>query len=320
MGSIVENWTYEKIEKTYGKIEMPLMLNRIETEDDNRIMLLYCEAYLKYKRNITPEDLAKIWIEKFDPGDDFFWCMRNSLELLKRGVSPRQTGIYNINTGSVLMAIAPVGIYNILEPSRAFSDALDLAFMYQPKPDAYCAAAFATGVAESFNPNATPKSIAKIIRKYSLDEKIIYWDERNLNNIATSIDIAFDIAEKYENDWWSARKEIYDKLTQWHPIDPMEVLSISICLFLMTNGKYEEGVIARTNIGRDADTISNLIGTLAGALQGIFSIPEDWREGVKEINENLYNKFEKIAENFTDLLEEKIKNYKKITKILPFED
>ena len=34
-------------------------------------------------------------------------------------------------------------------------------------------------------------------------------------------------------------------------------------LFLLTNGNYKEDVIAGTNIGRDADTISNLVGTLS---------------------------------------------------------
>ena len=44
MGSIVENKSYEEIERTYGKIEEPLMLNRIQTEDDYQIAMLYTEA------------------------------------------------------------------------------------------------------------------------------------------------------------------------------------------------------------------------------------------------------------------------------------
>jgi len=89
MRSIVENWSYEKIERTYGKIEMPLNLKKIESEDDTKLTLILCEAYLKYKKNITPEDLSQIWLEKFDPDLNFFWCMRNTYELLKQGISPR---------------------------------------------------------------------------------------------------------------------------------------------------------------------------------------------------------------------------------------
>ncbi|MHA1819869.1 MAG: ADP-ribosylglycohydrolase family protein, partial [Promethearchaeota archaeon] len=113
-------------------------------------------------------------------------------------------------------------------------------------------------------------------------------------------------------DWRSARQEIYDKLIQWHPIDPIEVLSITTCLFKITQGDYKEGVIAGTNIGRDADTIANLIGLLAGAMHGINAIPLDWREGVLEINPSLYNSFKNKSFQFAQLLRSKFHNYRHI--------
>jgi len=88
------------------------------------------------------------------------------------------------------MSISPVGIYNIFEPSRAFSDALDLVFMYQPKPDAYCADAFSAGVVESFNTDTSSSIIGKTIQQYALDESFInfnfsifyfYFFHKNLN-------------------------------------------------------------------------------------------------------------------------------------------
>ncbi len=310
MGSPAENWTYEKIERTYGKIEMPLLLDRIKTEDDFQIALLLTRAYLKYKRNITPEDLAQVWLEKFDPGDNFFWCMRNALELLRRGVSPRQTGMYNINTGSALMAIAPVGLFNVGEPDRAFSDALDLAYMYQPKPDAYCAAAMAAGFSEALKPNAKVDDVVNAILEHCLEKDIEHWDKtRELKNIKQSVSTGVKIAEEYGNDWWAARSAIYNRLTQWHPIDPIEVLSISTCLFMMSGGKYLEGVIAGTNIGRDSDTIANLVGGLCCCLKGSKPIPEDWIEGVKEINPSLLETFEVLSSKFAFLLKQKMSNY-----------
>ncbi len=313
MGSIVENWTYERIEKTYGQIEEPLLLDRIQSEDDNQIALLYCEAYLRFRRNLTPEDLAVIWMDQFDPGTDFFWCMRNALELLKRGVSPRQTGLYNINTGSAIMAIAPVGIYNAGEPDRAYADALDLAYMYQPKPDAHCAAAFAAGIAEALVPGATVEDIVDEIHTHALDEDLAYWDDdRQVTNLSTSLQIAMDIARSYGTDWWAARSDIYARLTQWHPIDPMEVLSLVVCLFQMTGGNYTQGCIAGTNLGRDADTVTNLIGALCGCMHGIECIPLDWRDGVREINAELFDRFEHTARSLTDILREKLANYQKL--------
>ncbi len=309
MGSMVENWPFERIEKVYGKIEMPLHMDRIRTEDDHRIAMLYTEAYLKYRRNVTPEDLAEVWKERFTNSEQFFWCMRNSLELLKRGVSPRQTGLYNINTGSAIMAIAPVGIYNMFEPDRAYADALDLAYMYQPEPDAQCAAAMAAGFAEAFSPKATVDSIVKEIRDHAQDKDLVYWDDRKINNIKKSVDIAIDIARKYKADWWAARQEIVDRLGQWHAIEPIEVLSLAVALFKMTGGDYTEGVIAGTNMGRDSDTVSNLIGGLCCAMHGLEAIPEDWREGVQEVSLEVYRKFDAVARDFAALLQKKFQAY-----------
>nr|MDO8112009.1 ADP-ribosylglycohydrolase family protein [Candidatus Sigynarchaeota archaeon] len=311
MGSIVENWPYERIEKTYGKIEMPLHLERIRTEDDHRIAMLYTEAYLKYQRSITPEDLAEIWKEKFTNSDQFFWCMRNSLELLRRGISPRQTGMYNINTGSAIMAIAPIGIYNMFEPDKAYAEALDLAYMYQPEPDAQCAAAMAAGFAEAFSPDATVDSIVATIHDHALDKDMVYWDDRKVNNLKTAVDIGIDIADKHGADWWSARKDVCDRLGQWHAIEPIEVLSITVSLFKMTGGNYTEGVIAGTNTGRDSDTISNLIGGLCCAMHGLEAIPADWREGVLEVNPALHDKFGQVSREFAAILVKKFEMYKK---------
>lgn len=309
MGSIVENWDYTRIEATYGKILEPLNLGRIKDEDDHQIAMLYTEAYLEYKRNITPEDLAEVWKRRFTNAQNFFWCMRNSLELLRRGVSPRQTGMYNINTGSAIMAIAPVGIFNMFEPDRAYADALDLAYMYQPKPDAQAAAAMAAGFAEAFNPDATVDGVVSAIRGHTLDEEMVYWDDRKVTDLRTAVDIGLDIAEKHGTDWWSARPEILERLGTWHAIEPIEVLSITTCLFKMTGGDYLEGVIAGTNNGRDSDTISNLIGGLCGAMHGIESVPAEWREAVQEINADLYDKFNRVSTEFAALIEAKLDRY-----------
>ncbi|MEX2683600.1 MAG: ADP-ribosylglycohydrolase family protein [Candidatus Sigynarchaeota archaeon] len=314
MGSLVENWPFERIEKVYGKIEMPLHMDRIRTEDDNRISMLYTSAYLKYRRNITPEDLAEVWTS-VGGWDQFFWCMRNAVELLRRGISPRQTGMYNINTGSAIMAIAPVGIYNMFEPDRAYADALDLAYMYQPEPDAQCAAAMAAGFAEAFSPEASVDTIVKAIRDHAQDKDLVYWDDRKVNNIRKSVDIAIDIAEKYKADWWAARKEIVDRLGQWHAIEPIEVLSLVVALFKMTGGNYTEGVIAGTNMGRDSDTVSNLVGGLCGAMHGLEAIPADWREGVQEVSPDVYRKFETAARDFAILLQKKFQAYEHCARL-----
>jgi ADP-ribosylglycohydrolase len=181
--------------------------------------------------------------------------------------------------------------------------------MYQPKPDAQCAAAMGAGFAEAFSPDATIDSVVAAIRDHALDEDMIYWDDRKVNNLRTAVDIGLDIAEKHGSDWWSARPEILERLGTWHAIEPIEVLSITTCLFKMAGSSYTEGVIAGTNNGRDSDTISNLIGGLCAAMQGIDSVPAEWREAVQEINADLYDKFEQVSTDFTALIETKFHRY-----------
>ena len=316
MGSPVENWHYERIEATYGKIEMPLDLGRIKTEDDYQIARLYTQAYLRFRRAITPENLAKVWLEKFDRADNFFWCLRNALELLRRGISPRQSGLYNINTGSAIMAISPVGVFHMLEPDQAYAEALSLAYMYQPKPDAHCAAALASGYAMAFKPDITPREIANTILEHCLDESIQYWDDRKVSNIKEAVEIAIEIAGEFGTNWWDARQKIYEMLGQWHPIEPIEVLSISTCLFLMTRGEYTGGLIAGTNIGRDSDTIANIIGGLCGAMQGVNAIPAEWKEGVHEINPALYQSFKDMARDYVTILDEKWQHSNQCAKLM----
>ena len=305
MGSPVETWDYHRIERIYGKIEMPLDLARIKSEDDYQIAILFTNSYLAHRRNLAPEDLAKTWLEEFTGAEKFFWCMRNALELLRRGISPRQTGLYNINTGSAIMAISPVGIYHALDPDAAWAEALDLAYMYQPKPDAHCAAAMAAGFAEAFSPDATTTTVTRAILEHALDEDLVYWDDRPLCNIHEAVQTGLDIAVEFGNDWWAARPVIYERLSQWHAIEPIEVLSITACLLAMTGGDYVEAVIAGTNIGRDSDTIANLVGGVCGAMGGVECIPVDWIEGVREINPALHRSFVERSTAFATLVREK---------------
>ncbi len=304
MGSPVENWDWKKIQKSYGEIQEPLTMSRLETEDDFRIALLYYDAYITYGRSIGPEDLAEIWLQKFTNADKFFWCMRNSLELLRRGVSPRQTGIYNINTGSAIMAIAPVGIFNMGNPDRAFQEALSLAYMYQPEPDALAAAALAAGVSVTCSTEHPVSLVCDTILKFSSKKKLIHWDDRKLNSVYDSVKLGLEIAEKYHN-WRDAREDLYRELLQWHPIDPIEVLTLSTALFKITNGDFLEGLKAGTNIGRDSDTISNILGTLSGLIHGYDVIPKEWIEEIESVNRPIYEKLHSVAASMAQTLRKK---------------
>jgi ADP-ribosylglycohydrolase len=84
----------------------------------------------------------------------------------------------------------------------------------------------------------------------------------------------------------------------------------------MAGGDYREGCVAATNMGRDADTVTNLVGALCGAMHGVHCIPGEWREGVQECAPAIYGRFEEIAGQFAAMIEKKAENYATIANTL----
>jgi ADP-ribosylglycohydrolase len=49
----------------------------------------------------------------------------------------------------------------------------------------------------------------------------------------------------------------------------------------LTNGDFKRGIIYSGNFGRDADTISAIVGAISGAMNGMSSIPIEWVDKVR---------------------------------------
>ncbi len=311
MGSPVEGKTYEEIEKKHGRITTLLDPSRLESEDDNAIALLLCQAYIEKNGRITSEDLAKVWLKSMEP-KRFFWCMRNTYELLKRGVSSRLTGIHNIVTGSAIMAIAPCGIYNACDPNQAFIDAIDIGYMYQPKLDVDCGCVLAAAIAEAMKSNSKVESVISCALEMAPDEPYVSFDEREPDNIRDTLKKTLDIARRFD-DVFEVRKELYKNILQWNMIDPLEVLCLSMAIFQVSRGDTRKAIIGGTNVGRDADTIANLCGALCGALNGIESIPKEW---IDLVSPGTIERFHGVSERMTKLIEDKAKKMDEHSKML----
>jgi ADP-ribosylglycohydrolase len=51
-------------------------------------------------------------------------------------------------------------------------------------------------------------------------------------------------------------------------------------VFLATGGEFTRAVPAGVRLGRDADTIAAIVGSLAGVYSGEDAIPDDWKRRV----------------------------------------
>jgi ADP-ribosylglycohydrolase len=301
MGSPVECLSYQEIEERHGRITDVLDASRLEYEDDNQIGLLLCKAYIEKQGPVISSDLARVWLRDME-ADKFFWCMRNTYELLKQGVSPRLTGLHNIVTGSAIMAIAPVGIYHAFDPERAYLDAIDISYMYQPRQDVDAACVIAACVAEALKPNSSVDNIVNMALKLASRDKYIAWDNRKHDNLYDTIAEAIDIAGRCK-DVFELRQPLYDNCLQWHAIDPTEVLTFTLAIFVAANGDTRQAIIGGVNTGRDTDTIANLNGALAGAMNGVDSVPREW---IDKCSPHTIGVFKKTAADMTTLARKRI--------------
>ncbi|MGQ9731125.1 MAG: ADP-ribosylglycohydrolase family protein [Candidatus Zipacnadales bacterium] len=307
LGRPVEGWHYLDIEKHKGRLVDPWETGERTAggdrnfeigTDDTALGQILCHAYLAKGGRITVEDYAKQWLAEFQP-TRFFFCMRNTYELLKMGYSPRLTGALNIVTGSGLMAINPVGIYNACDPQAAYAEALEIASMFQRDLDILIPGVIAGAIAAAFQPGATADSVLDTAIDLAPSDRIITFDERRFDNLKDSLVRAVEIGRAAQ-DVFSAREGLYAEMLQYAPIDPQEVFALTFGIFAAARGDTEQAMLGGANIGRDADTIASLNGQLCGALNGIDSVPQRWVEGLERSPSA--ESFIRTAEGMTELV------------------
>lgn len=310
LGRPVEGWHYKSIEEKYGRLEDPWLglkggdPNFEIGTDDTALGQILCHCYIDRDRPILVEDYAEYWLKEMNPLK-FFFCLRNTYELLKMGYSPRLSGVLNIVTGSGLMAINPVGIFNAGDPERAYVDGVNIASIVQRDLDIFIPGIIAAAIAEAFRPGATCDSVIETAIRVAPSKPIITFDERNPNNLKDTLIQAVEVAGRYD-DVFSAREGLYEKCLQYAAIDPQEVLALTFGIFKASRGDTKMAVIGGANIGRDSDTISSLNGQICGAMNGFNSAPRQWTDGLKQSSG-----WERFYENALKMTELVIKKNKK---------
>ena len=304
LGRPVEGWHYHDIEAKYGRLEDPWAGLEggdrgfdIGT-DDTALGQILCHCYVAKGRAISVEDYAEFWLKEMNPLK-FFHCLRNTYELLKMGYSPRVTGAFNIVTGSGLMAIHPVGIFNAGDPERAYIDGMNLASLVQRDLDMFIPGIIAAAIAEAFRPGATCDSVIEAAIRVAPSRAFVTFDNRHPDNLRDTLIQAVEVASRYD-DVFSAREGLYEQCLQYGAIDPQEVLALTFGIFAASRGDTRLAVVGGANTGRDADTLGSLNGQLCGALNGVSSAPKDWAEGLQHSPQ--WDMFHTTALQMTELV------------------
>lgn len=216
------------------------------------------------------------------------------------GESERQAPNVGTTNGAG-MRVAPVGLVFPGDIERACQLALLTCIPSHDTNIAIASAcAIAGGVSVAMTPTATVKSVTQgCLEGARLGERLAKQHARMVAgpSIEKRILLALDIAQR-STDLESCLRDLEGYVG--NSVAAHESIPTAIGLFAYTQGKPWEGIVAAANVGNDTDSIATMVGALAGALNGIESLPQDKRQEFLQVNSKDFN-LNEITDGLTEL-------------------
>jgi ADP-ribosylglycohydrolase len=195
---------------------------------------------------------------------------------LRDGLAPPVTGSDNHEMWSdgAAMRIAPVGILCAGDPVEAARLAAIEAQVSHARDGIYCAQVIAAGVAAAMTASSWEAVAQAALDAAPADS----WTGRTIRR-------AVDIGSAH-SDLSAALDELYKRISIFHypfaDVGP-EATALAMGVFVAARGEYIPAVLGGANIGRDADTIAAMAGSMSGALHGAGAVPEQWRRRINVV-------------------------------------
>jgi ADP-ribosylglycohydrolase len=301
MGDVTEGKSYQEIESRYGRLETLVpqdIQGRVReaewgpdwvrhahhrppgmTEDGIERHRLMCTAIIEKGGRVDVWDLARVWVRDINP-DHFGYLLGNQDQifyyLLKAGMPPTETGRHAVWPGFIGTAkmMLPVGLINAGDPRQAARDALDLGRL---KDTAHRAQNFALEVCAGL-----AAACAEAMRPQATIESVIAEGVSHLSSTPrAAVEQALGWAEEVD-EVWDLRPLFQEKYEGHRASNAVEVFSAGLSIFSLVGQNTRDAIIAGVNFGRDCDCISYVAAGLAGAMNGIDSVPTEWVETVEE--------------------------------------
>ena len=217
-------------------------------------------------------------------------------------VDPREAGVGNIVNCGAAMYMAPVGIVNAGNPVGAYQEAIEISGAHQSSFGREAAGAFAAAVAQSFVPQTTAKDIAEVAIELSHDGtkaalKAVAVASKKAHDWKDAISILRDAFKPFDTMADAYREPHLDSRKPSRRLS-IEEFPIAIGMLLVAKGSYRESVLGGVNYGRDADSIASMAGAIAGAMNGVASIPSDWFSTVEKESKRDFNQ---ISDSLVDV-------------------
>lgn len=270
LGKPVEGMSREFIIKRYGLLSD--MIGR-RYSDDTEMTIAIMEA-LCDDPELSPEVLARKFVENFNPWRGYGPRTFLAIERLKNGASWKEVGTDSWGNGAA-MRVSPIGCF-FYDDFKKLEEKVTLSAMITHKhPEAIAGAlaqALAIAVATRWALAGKPKNPQELFSQIFDHVKVV--SRTFAEALKKLCALPYPFPDPLEGSF---------HLSKVFPCDVSAKGSVPVAIgaFLFTNS-FEEAVITAVNVGGDTDTIGAMTGALAGAYYGLDSIPARWCEGIED--------------------------------------
>ncbi|TGO06665.1 ADP-ribosylglycohydrolase family protein [Serinibacter arcticus] len=205
-------------------------------------------------------------------------------------VDPREAGVGNIVNCGATMYMAPVGLVNAGDPAAAYREAIDVTGAHQVSYGREAAGVFAATVAAAVAPGADVASVMAAATSLAKD-----GTAAAIGAVTTAVTDL--LARTPSPTTAQVRETIRDAVAPYDTVGPeyrkpamdarlpsrtkaIEELPAALGFVLAHDGDTRAAVLGAVNYGRDADSIATMAGAICGGLNGLDSVPADWRRDV----------------------------------------
>jgi ADP-ribosylglycohydrolase len=242
--------------------------------DDTEFALMTAQTLISTKGNLTDTAVLESWKTHVLPLSELKRggaSEREAAANIRRGILPPLSGIYNSHymSDGAAMRVTPIGIVCAGDPERAAYLADIDARISHSRDGLWSAQAVAVSVAMAMAGATVDEIYQAAINVTPKDS----WMRFTLSKALSII----EEKKTLEESW----KPLHDALwTEYKSVAPDAVPS-ALAILKLTDGDFKRGIIYSGNFGRDADTISAIVGAISGAMNGMDSIPQAWVDKVR---------------------------------------
>lgn len=242
--------------------------------DDTEFALFTAKMLIDHKGNPSSADFEAGWKEYIIMQDEFprgGASEREAAANLKKGLHAPYSGLYNAYSMSdgAAMRISPIGIVCAGDIERAAELAKTDAEVSHSAEGVWAAQAVAAAVAAAMV-NATDEEIIETALRYVPEGT---WLRHNF-------DVMLKLIRDNDYDFYKCWMPLHDELRCEYKAAVAETVVQAFGVFLLAKNDFRYGMFLAGNFGRDADTLSAIVGALLGARGGTKCIPDGWIEKV----------------------------------------